>query len=171
MQSVCQSRKVQHAKHNEIMGFSEIAGVVTVSARKLTATKLKQCQQLATQKHRPDGTALILLSSHFMICVLRNYRCFFFARSGRIVQTQSLHRLGIALGGESDIAGSKKIRQFLYQNLLFLRFEGCFLREYRSRHPKSRVSSVGFHERALVRACWVQEQILGAGFLHQVASV
>jgi hypothetical protein len=32
-------------------------------ARKLTAIKLKQCQQLEPQKHKPDGTALILLSS------------------------------------------------------------------------------------------------------------
>ena len=43
------------------MGFSEIAGVVTVAAEKLTAPKLKQCQCLATRIHRPDGTAFILL--------------------------------------------------------------------------------------------------------------
>jgi hypothetical protein len=54
------------------MSLNEIAGVVTVSARKLTATKSKQCQQLAPRKQKPDGTALILLSSSHMIFVLRN---------------------------------------------------------------------------------------------------
>lgn len=58
------------------MAFSEIAGVVTVWAAKLTATKLKQCQQLATQKHKPDGTAFILLSLLLMISMLSNSRKF-----------------------------------------------------------------------------------------------
>jgi hypothetical protein len=60
MWSACQSRKVRHVKRHEIRGFSETAGVMTVSTKKLTANKTKQCPQLATQKHKPDGTAFIL---------------------------------------------------------------------------------------------------------------
>jgi hypothetical protein len=45
-------------------------------ARKLTAIKLKQCQQLEPQKHKPDGIALILLSLSRSIRVLRDSRSF-----------------------------------------------------------------------------------------------
>jgi hypothetical protein len=45
-------------------------------ARKLTVIKLKQCQQLEPQKHKPDVKAFILLSSPSLICVLSNYRTF-----------------------------------------------------------------------------------------------
>jgi hypothetical protein len=65
MYSVCQSRKIQHVKRNAIIGFRDVAGMMTVSAEKLKANKQKQCQQLAPRKHKPDGTALILLSLNF----------------------------------------------------------------------------------------------------------
>jgi hypothetical protein len=76
MWRVRQSRKARYAKRNEIMGFSEIAGVVTVSAKKLTAFKQKQSQRLASHQHQTDGKALILLSSPLLICVLSNSRKF-----------------------------------------------------------------------------------------------
>ena len=76
MYSVCQSRKIRHVKRNADHGLQLIAGVVTVSAEKLTANKLKRCQQLALRKHKTDGNALILLSSPSLICVLSNSRTF-----------------------------------------------------------------------------------------------
>jgi hypothetical protein len=76
MWRVRQSRKARYAKRNEIMGFSEIAGVVTVSAKKLTAFKLKQSQRLASHQHQTDGKALILLSLPLMIRMLSNSRKF-----------------------------------------------------------------------------------------------
>jgi hypothetical protein len=76
MWRVRQSRKVRHVKRNAIIGFRDIAGMMTVSAEKLTANKQKECQQLAPRKHKPDGTAFILLSSPLLICVLSNSRKF-----------------------------------------------------------------------------------------------
>jgi hypothetical protein len=61
---------------SRFIGFENIAGVMAVSAEKLTAKELKQCQRLAFQNHRPDGKAFILLSSSSSIRVLNTTRKF-----------------------------------------------------------------------------------------------
>jgi hypothetical protein len=50
------------------MCFRIIAGVLTVSAEKMTVDKLKQGQRLESSKHITDGTAFILLSSLYDLC-------------------------------------------------------------------------------------------------------
>jgi hypothetical protein len=54
--------------------------MMTVSAEKLTPNKQKQCQQLAPRKHKPDGKALILLSSPLPIRVLNISRTFTYGK-------------------------------------------------------------------------------------------